>query len=394
MHSERNTLWAFLYGNFLIGTGVMLVPGLLVQLATDLQVSVPAAGTLISIGAIVIGVTAPILASVTASWDRRSLLAGSLAFYGLGFVLAALAPHFTALLPIRAICLLAAGVFTPQAAAALALLLPAERRAGGITFIFIGWSIASIIGLPLSAWLGAYLGWRMAFGLFALPCLIGALWVYAVIPRGLKATPLPLSAWVTVARHPSLIAILLVTVCSASGQFALWAYIAPFVKHKLAASATLFSGLLMLVGAAGLIGNMLAARAANRSGPALTVHAANAVMVFGLFGLWLFAGHLAGFVVCGMLWGLGVFASNSSQQARLAMASPELAGASIALNTSMIYVGQAIGASVGGAVIATSGYDLLPLFASIVMIGAVLLSLRAGRLATAPTQKHAAPSSA
>jgi predicted MFS family arabinose efflux permease len=173
-------------------------------------------------------------------------------------------------------------------------------------------------------------------------------------------------------------------VCSASGQFTVWGYIAPLVKFKLDASPTIFSGLLVWMGGFGLIGNLLAARAASRTGPALTVHAANASMALGLVGLMFVGSSLVGFALCCVLWGLGIFAGNSSQQARLAGASPELAGASIALNTSMIYLGQAIGTSIGGAVIATSGYAWLPLIASVVLVGALALSLRASSLDRQP----------
>jgi predicted MFS family arabinose efflux permease len=381
----QSTLWAFLFGNFLIGTGVMLIPGLLVLLATDLQVSVPTAGLLISVGAVVIGIAAPLLAGATAAIDRRLLLAGSLLFYAAGFVLCALMPGFASLLPVRAICLLAAAVFTPQAAATLALMLPAERRAGGITFIFLGWSFASVIGLPLGAWLGAHFGWRATLGGFALPCVVGALWVWQVVPAGLKAIPLPLSAWVSAAKNPVLIVILLVTMFSASGQFTLWAYVAPYMRHQLSPSPALFSGLLVWIGAFGLLGNMLASRAASRTGPALTVHVALAAMVLGMFGLLFLGNSVPGFALCGVLWGIGIFASNSSQQARLAMTVPSFAGASIALNTSMIYVGQAVGTSAGGAMLASSGehaYTWLPLIGVVLLIVALGLSLRASGLAS------------
>ena len=82
-----------------------------------------------------------------------------------------------------------------------------------------------------------------------------------------------------------------------------------------------------------------------------------------------------------LAWGAGIFANNSSQQARLVMASPELSGASIALNTSMIYLGQAVGTTVGGAVIASVGYRWLPLVGAVVLAGALMLSWRADRRA-------------
>ncbi|MDE2048904.1 MAG: MFS transporter, partial [Betaproteobacteria bacterium] len=113
------------------------------------------------------------------------------------------------------------------------------------------------------------------------------------------------------------------------------------------------------------------------SGPALTVHLANASMAAGLALLPVLGATVLGYAACSVLWGLGIFASNSSQQARLAAAAPALAGASIALNTSMIYLGQALGTTLGGAVIAGSGYAPLPLVAAGVLVGAVLLSWRA-----------------
>jgi MFS transporter, DHA1 family, inner membrane transport protein len=384
--STRSTLWAFLFGNFLIGTGVMLVPGLLAQVASDLHISIPTAGLLISVGAVVIGIAAPLLAGFTATIDRRLLLSGSLVFYAAGFALSALMPSFSSLLPVRALCLLSAAVYTPQAAATLALMLPAERRAGGITFIFLGWSFASVIGVPLGAWLGAHYGWRATLGGFALPCIGGAIWVWQVVPKGLKAIPLPLSAWLNAAKNPVLIVILLVTMFSASGQFTLWAYVSPYIHYQLHPSPSLFSGLLVWIGAFGLLGNMLASRAASRTGPALTVHLANASMCLGLLGLVWLGDSVLGFAACGVLWGLGIFAANSSQQARLAMTAPSFAGASIALNTSMIYVGQAVGASVGGAVLAGSGeqtaYARLPIIGAALLVIAIMLSLRASGLAS------------
>jgi MFS transporter, DHA1 family, inner membrane transport protein len=93
-----------------------------------------------------------------------------------------------------------------------------------------------------------------------------------------------------------------------------------------------------------------------------------------VFGDWI------GAIVVGMLaWGAGIFANNSSQQARLVMASPELSGASVALNTSMIYLGQAFGTTLGGAVIAQAGYRWLPACGAAVLILALWLSWRADR---------------
>ena len=121
------------------------------------------AGQLVAAAAIVMCFGAPLLAGWVGALDRRKLLAASLAWYAIGHALSALMPSYAALLPMRAVTVLGAAVFTPQAAAAIGAMTPPAERGGAITFIFIGWSVASVIGMPMSAWLGDAFGWRSAF---------------------------------------------------------------------------------------------------------------------------------------------------------------------------------------------------------------------------------------
>ncbi len=378
---ERGLLRALLFGNLLIGTGIMLVPGLLNVLAADLRVSIPTAGTLLAAGAAVVALGAPLAAGLTSRWDRRRLLTGSLLLYALGHALCAIAPSYAALLPLRMATVLAAAVFTPQAAAVVGQLLPPERRAAGITFIFLGWSVATVAGLPLGAYLGAQFGWRAVFFGFALACLPAAWAVARAIPPGLAGAPLAAEQWKAVLRHPALATILLVTAVSSTGQFSLWAYIAPYTQQAFAPTPAQFSLALLALGASGVVGNVLATRAIGRIGTDRVVQVALACMACGLGLAVPLSSSLAGFVVCGLVWGLGTFSSNSAQQARLAQAAPLLAGASIALNTSMMYLGQALGSSLGGGVIASAGYGPLPVVACGALLLALAVSRRASRLA-------------
>lgn len=357
----------------------MLVPGLLVVVSTDLGTSVPQTALLITIAAIGMCIGSPLLATLTSRIERRTLLAGSLALYAVGHALCAFAPNLTMLIIVRSVTMMGAAVFTPQAAATLGLVIAPGRRAAAITAVFLGWSVASVFGSPAAAWLGAHIGWRWTFAAFALVCVIGVLWVYRVVPRGLHGASLSRDAWIRVAKHPALIAILLVTAASASGQFTTFAYIAPFIGVLLDPSPNTLSLALVLFGAAGIAGNVWATRRIARTGAASNVSISLLSMLLGmtvlaLLGSWLIA-CLAGIVA----WGAGIFANNSSQQARLVMASPELSGASIALNTSMIYLGQAIGTTFGGAVIAGLGYRWLPACGAVVLVVALMLSRRAER---------------
>ena len=357
----------------------MMVPGLLVVLSTDLGTTVPQTALLITIAAVGMCIGSPVLATLTSRVERRTLLAGSLTLYAAGHALCAFAPNLTMLIVLRSVTLMGAAVFTPQAAATLGLVIAPERRAAAITAVFLGWSVASVFGSPASAWLGAHIGWRWTFAAFALVCVMGVVWVYRVVPRGLHGASLSRDAWLRVAKHPALIAILLVTAASASGQFTTFAYIAPFVGTLLDPSPNMLSLALVLFGAAGIVGNVWATRRIARAGAASNVAISLMSMLIGMTVLAISGAWLIAFVVGILAWGAGIFANNSSQQARLVMASPELSGATIALNTSMIYLGQAVGTTFGGAVIAAAGYRWLPACGAVVLVVALALSWRADR---------------
>jgi len=146
-----HSLWALMVGNFVIGTGVMAVPGTLNDISDSLQVSVPQAGQLITAGAILMGVGAPLFASLVAGWDRRRLLTLSLLWYAVFMAISALAPSYGWLLVLRVLAVIPPAIFTPQAAACVGLLVPEKQRGKAITFVFLGWSVASVLGMPLSA---------------------------------------------------------------------------------------------------------------------------------------------------------------------------------------------------------------------------------------------------
>jgi predicted MFS family arabinose efflux permease len=294
---------------------------------------------------------APLLAAWVGGFDRRRLLALSLVWYALGHALSALAPNYAVLTPIRAASVLAAAVFTPQAAAAIGWLAPPEQRGRAITFVFLGWSISSVLGMPLHAFIGETFGWRWAFGLVALLAVAGAAWVWAVVPDGVKPPALNLKAWREVFTHPALMAIIAVTALSAAGQFTLFSYFAPYYRQVLGATPGEISLLFGWFGLCGLLGNVMISRSIDRIGAARAVGWMLGLMALSLL-VWPLATGVVAMALVMIPWGLGCFSSNSGQQARLGIAAPALAPALMALNTSAIYLGQAIGAASGGALVA------------------------------------------
>lgn len=351
-------LWPLLFGNFVIGTGVMTVPGTLNEISRDLSVPVATAGQLISAGALLMCVGAPLLAAVVAGWDRRRLLALSMLWYALLHLACALAPGFGWLLALRVLALVPPAVFTPQAAASLGLLVPPALRGRAITFIFLGWSLASVLGMPIAALVGGTLGWRSAFGLVALLSVASAAWVWRAVPDGVRPPALSRAAWKQTFRSPALMATVAVTVLSAAGQFVQFSYFAPYYKQVLGLAPGELSLLFMVFGAFGLVGNMLMARHIDRLGAGRAVMIGLAGMATSLL-LFPLGATLVLAALVNVPWALGCFSSNSAQQARLVGLAPALASASVALNSSAIYAGQAIGAATGGWLIARGGMGML-----------------------------------
>lgn len=369
---------ALLAGNFAIGCGVMVVPGSLNDITASLQVSVAVAGQLISVAAVAMAVGAPTLAALLVGMDRRVLLTLALVWYAVGHAASALMPGYAALLPMRVLSVLGAAVFTPQAATTMNVMAPPEQRGRYMTFIFLGWSMASVLGMPLHAWIGETFGWRWAFALVAVLAAGAAVAVWRTVPAGVKPPPLSLRGWGQVLSKPALMGLVAITVLSGAGQFTVFSYMAPYYKQVLGADATAVSLLFMWFGVFGLLGNLLLTRFIDRRGAAFCVNLGLASITLALLA-WPLAGSLALMAIVIVPWGLGTFSSNSAQQARLAAAEPASASALLALNTSAIYVGQAIGAAAGGAMLAASGFGSLNGVALGFMAVAITLSLALAR---------------
>ena len=351
-------LWALLFGNFVIGTGVMIVPATLNELSSSLQVSIATAGQLITASAAVMCVGAPLFAAVVAGWDRRRLLTLSLVWYGMLHLLCTLMPSFAALLPARMLAVIAPAIFTPQAAACVGLLVPAGQRGRAITFVFLGWSVASVLGMPLGAFVGGMFGWRSAFAAVGLLSLVGAVWVWRAMPDGVRPPALTLADWRETLRSRALMLCIAVTVLSAAGQFVLFSYFAPYYKQAFAITPLELSLLFVWFGAFGFAGNMLMSRQIERVGAHRAVLAGIGCMALSLLA-WPLGTNLLLAALVTVPWALGCFSSNSAQQARLVGIAPTLASGSIALNSSAMYAGQAIGAASGGALIARGQMQLL-----------------------------------
>ncbi len=371
--SVRLALFALLLGNFATGIAVLTPAGMISVLAKDLGVSIREAGFLVTAGAIMLCIGSPLMAWVTTRIDRRRLLSMVLLLVALCHALSAFAPNFWTLLALRVAMLAAAAVYTPQAANAVSLLVPPERRGASISFVFLGWSVAVAAGLPAISLGAQHIGWREVHGICAAITFVAAALNFLSLRPGLLGEPLSLQSWLAVARNPLMLLLLAITTLQTSGQFALLTYLDPLTRMRTGGGAELLALLFSVFGICGFIGNLVAANLTGRIGPLKTSVIFLCSLLIGIAFWALNSAMLATIFASVAFWGLGFAAFNSMQQARLVAAGPQLSSATVALNTSALYVGQAIGSGLGGVLFARGLYPEIGYLSTAFVLAALLL---------------------
>jgi DHA1 family inner membrane transport protein len=371
--AQARARWALLFGNFVIGTGVLAPAGLINEISSAFAVDVPTAGSLIGYGAAVLCIEAPLLAFATNRLDRRVLLTAALVLYVMGHLLSAFAPTFGVLLAVRLAMVGGAAVFTPQAASAIGLFIAPEHRAGSVAFIFLGWSVALAVGVPLVSLFGAQFGWSATYLVLAGASAAAAIAVVATVPSGLMTPPLSLASWKAVFGNRRVQLLLFVTCTFIAGQFTEYPFIAAHLKTEVGAGASTIAILFAVYGGAGVVSSTIAAAAIDRLGAPRTTRV---FLVFVIVGLAIWSWSGASVLLAGLglaVWGSGGGPSVSAQQARLIAADPNAASATVALNTSLLYAGQALGTALGAWTLASGHTDQSGIVA-VTLIGIALFA--------------------
>lgn len=362
---------ALLLGNFIIGTSVVAPAGILNELSTGLDVSIPRASSLIALGAVVLCIGSPLMSWLTSSLDRRLAMAGAMFVIAAAHIVSAFVTTFDALLAIRLAMLLAAAYFTPQAASMAGIAAPPEKRAGAIAYVFIGWSFAIAIGVPLATALASRFGWPSAYLAIGVAATISFLALMIAIPTHFKTPPVDLKAWGELFRSQSILILLLITAIIACAQYMILTFIAPLLVLLGNSDADGISIAIGLFGIVGIIGSITAARIVGWLGPFTTSLIFAGAIAIGMC-VWSVSAQVYAAMLTGVLiWGFGFSAINSLQQARLVLVAPELSGGAVALNTSVLYIGQAIGSAVGGVLFERGQYIPIGYLATGVMIVAL-----------------------
>src|SRR3977135_2147086 len=258
--NRRYAPTALMLGNIVTGCSVLAPAGMLGELSSGLGVTIRDAGLLITFGAIMLCVGSPVTAWLTSRIDRRTLLTTTLAVLAATNAASAFAPDYATLLVIRLIMLAVGALYTPQAAGTAALIVPAEKRGGTIAYIFLGWSLAGGVGLPLVTFIASRYGWRETYGSIGIAACFGFLLLAWRLPGGLVGAPVDLKTWADVGRNRLIVLLLLITTLQVSGQFAVFTYLGPLLTRLTQAGPDAVGLVFATYGVFGFVGNIIATR--------------------------------------------------------------------------------------------------------------------------------------
>ncbi len=354
-------LVALAIGAFGIGVTEFAPMGMLPGVASDLGVSIPAAGLLVSAYAIGVLIGAPLMTLTTGKIPRRYLLIGLMAIFTLGNLMSALATDYTSLLIARVVTSLNHGAFFGVGSVVAASLVAPDKRAGAVAAMFMGLTLATIGGVPLAAWFGELLGWRTAFWGIAGLGLVAMVSLWFALPN----LPLPKSggamAEIRVLGRGPVLSALALTVVGSSAMFTVFTYIAPILSTQTHASTGFITAMLVLYGVGLTLGNMWGGKAADRSIDRTLIASLGALILVLLAFTVLMRWPLPAAVAI-LIWGIASFAIVPPLQMRVMEAAKDAPNLASAVNIGAFNLGNAVGAALGGAVISAGlGYPAISL---------------------------------
>ena len=344
--------------NFVIGTGAFGLSGYLGPLADDLGIPVGLAGQTMTAYALANALLAPLVMWRTRHWSRRRLMLSALGLYSAGALLCVLSPSFWVLMLGRVLMGVGA-VFTPVAAGVAVGMVSAAQRGRALSRTFLGMSLSYVLGMPLGAWVGLALGWRWPLALVALLALGLVWWMARQLPTEVKGEAPASTPLRGLLAQGDITLALAFTLLYFTAIFTVSAYMGPVQMALNPLSPTGLSVVLMCIGLAGVAGTLLGGWGSDRVGPRRTLRVLAGVMTAMMLLLPWTAGTLVATVLACGLWSLCGFGMMTPQQARLAEQAFSQAPMLMSLNASMVYIGTALGAAVGGWALPHTGFGQL-----------------------------------
>ncbi len=353
----KRILLPLAFVNFTIGAGAFLVIALLAPISQALSMSKAQAGWVMGAYALAYAVLSPVFIALTGAWRRRAVILVGLALFIVASLASAFATSPATLYAARIVAAAGAGMVTPVAAAIAVAISKPETRGAALSFVFVGMTMAQVLGVPGAAFVGYTFGVPAAFIIAAALGALVFLWIALAVPADVQFQPQSLRTLGRTLLSPRHLVAVLLTVTIATSGYLGMTFMGPLAEYRLGMGR---DGVALILGAGGLgavVGNLLSGRLVDRLGSSgtLTLFLAGQAIVLPAMTLIPFNLPLGMFL--SFLWSLVGWGFTVPQQARLMAIDPQTQGVMLALNAAGIYLGSGIGSALAGAVYQSWGIE-------------------------------------
>ncbi|MFF4714962.1 MFS transporter [Streptomyces eurythermus] len=367
-------------GTFAVGTDAFVIAGLLPDISDSLDISVGAAGQLVSVFSLAYALLSPVLAAFTARWSRRTVLITGLGVFAVGNVVTALAPDYALVLAARVIAAAGAAMFTPNAGATAATLAGPEHRGRAIAIVTVGLTASLALGAPLGTVIGEALGWQATMWFVTALALVVAPVIALRLPDVTLGGPTRLRHRLAPLADRKVAMVLAGTLVAFIGIYLPYTYISAVFEPATGGDGGKVAVLLLVFGLAGTAGNLTAGRLADRKGPRTVVIGATLLLTVVFAAMAGVRSSYPAAVALTAVCGVASWSVTAPQQQRvMALASPGSEPLAVSLNAAVMYLAISLSSALGAGILGATGAVWIAWAGAAFAVAAALVTAAAAR---------------
>lgn len=336
---------------FFTGTSEFVIVGVLDEISKSANITISQAGQLTAVFAITSAIGTPISIFYLRALNQQKIIMLALLLIIIGSVLLSVAPNYSLMILSRIIMALGVGLFNVQCFLVATKLVSPEKRASAIGTVTIGFNAALILGLPMGRIITAMFGWKAIFWILALFCFASMALVYKFIPAFEVEKPTPFKKQLSAIKNTKIVLSMGISLFWILGYATYYTFITPYLRQVSLLSEQLLSPTLLAFGIATLIGNRLGGYLGDKFGIPQVILICMLLNTASILTLSMLKGTPLLIIPTLMTWALAAWAPGPLLRYNVISLSSEEPGVILSLYNSLIQVGVAAGAGLGGIVI-------------------------------------------